>query len=147
MDYSPISLKVKRYCMDHQELQKRKLEKLQKIKHRYGQRKGLLYKLFAIKYYSTEAKAPEQIDFGNIYLQPSAAYVANTFVRDPENDKLTYGWEILPKPAKLNEGGDFEQRPVSMRLPVGSDGLLKMKVPQKEGAYRLFAMLVMAIII
>lgn len=74
----------------------------------------------------------------NIYLQPGATYTANTFVRDPENDKLTYRWEILPEPTKLSEGGDFEERPKSMKLPAGNDGLLKMNAPTKEGAYRLF---------
>jgi hypothetical protein len=52
--------------MDQPELQMRKLEKLQEIRLRYGQRKGLLSKLFATKYYSTEIAASEQVDFRKV---------------------------------------------------------------------------------
>lgn len=76
----------------------------------------------------------------NIYLKPGATYKATTTVTDPDNDKLTYRWEVMPEPTQLSEGGDFEARPKSIEGLVipGNDGSASVKTPGTEGAYRLF---------
>jgi hypothetical protein len=76
----------------------------------------------------------------NIYLQPGQSYTANAFVIDPENDRITYRWELLPEPTKVGEGGDFEERPkpINNLLSGISAGEIKVTTPSVEGAYRLF---------
>lgn len=60
---------------------------------------------------------------------------------DPDQDKLSYRWELLPEPTKVGEGGDFEERPKTIdhvfRNNDGS-GKAQVQVPQQEGAYCLF---------
>ena len=75
-----------------------------------------------------------------IYLQPGKTYPVKFIVRDPNNDKITHRWELLPESTDLKNGGDHESRPVAI------EGLLKtinkttamLKCDLKEGAYRLF---------
>ncbi len=62
-------------------------------------------------------------------------------VSDPDNDCLTYRWEVLPEPTKLSEGGDFEARPKPVEGLItspGKNGKIQVKAPTSEGAYRLF---------
>ena len=88
--------------------------------------------------YSLRVNKQKAVD--NIYLQPGASVSANAFAFDPDNDKLTYRWELLPEPTKLSEGGDFEARPKPIENAVtsGSNGNATFKVPELEGAYRIF---------
>ncbi|MCW3073604.1 MAG: hypothetical protein JWP69_673 [Flaviaesturariibacter sp.] len=76
----------------------------------------------------------------NIYLQRGKEYKVITVASDPDGDKLSYRWELLPEPVTLSEGGDFEQRSQSLEGLVQSNngGNSKIKAPVKEGAYRLF---------
>lgn len=76
----------------------------------------------------------------NIYLQPGASYTSRVAAVDPNNDKLTYRWELLPEATQLGEGGDFEPRPKAIEGLVKPDdkGNATVKAPDKEGAYRLF---------
>jgi hypothetical protein len=76
----------------------------------------------------------------NVYLRPGSSYNAVTMAIDPDNDKLTYRWELLPEPTQVGEGGDFESRPKAMdnAVTAGSDGKATLQAPEKEGAYRLF---------
>lgn len=76
-----------------------------------------------------------------MYLKPKASYTAVAVVTDPDHDKLTYRWELLPEPTKVGEGGDFEERPKSnegVLLNNTGNGTITLKTPDKEGAYRLF---------
>ncbi len=59
---------------------------------------------------------------------------------DPDNDKISYRWELMPEPAQLSTGGDFEARPSAIEglLTQGENGNAIFKAPDKEGAYRLF---------
>lgn len=76
----------------------------------------------------------------NIYLKPFVTNTAKTVVADPDNDKLSYTWEILPEPTQLSTGGDFEASPEPVKglITVHSAGTIEFKTPDKAGAYRLF---------
>lgn len=76
----------------------------------------------------------------NVYLLPGMQYNAVTVATDPDNDKLSYRWELLPEPTQLSEGGDFEARPKAINglITPGDDGHILFKAPDTEGAYRLF---------
>lgn len=87
--------------------------------------------------YSFQVNGKKAID--NVYLKPGENYPALAVVNDPDKDKLTYRWELLPEPTQVGNGGDFEARPKSIGSLVSDkgDGKAILKVPQTEGAYRL----------
>lgn len=76
----------------------------------------------------------------NIYLQPGKTYNVSAVAIDPDNDRLTYRWELMPEPTQLSQGGDFEARPKSMDglMSAKGDGKAELKTPDTEGAYRVF---------
>jgi hypothetical protein len=76
----------------------------------------------------------------NVYLQPGVQYAALAVVTDPDNDKLSYRYEVLPEPVKVSEGGDFEERPKPVANAVINfkNGKAHLKAPATEGGYRLF---------
>ncbi|HUQ97679.1 MAG TPA: hypothetical protein VM010_08435, partial [Chitinophagaceae bacterium] len=77
----------------------------------------------------------------NIYVKQGSRYNILAVAADPDGDKLTYRWEVLPEPTELSEGGDFEKRPeVLTTLVTGSgvNGKAVLKAPGKEGACRVF---------
>jgi hypothetical protein len=88
--------------------------------------------------YSLRLNNKKAID--NIYLQPGTSYNAVTIATDPENDKLTYRWELFPEPTQLSEGGDFEAKPKALEglITSANNGTAVVKSPEKEGEYRLF---------
>ncbi|WP_208420029.1 glycoside hydrolase family 2 protein [Paraflavitalea devenefica] len=88
--------------------------------------------------YSLQLNNKKALD--NIYLQPGSSYNAVTAVADPDKDKLSYRWEVLPEPTQLSEGGDFEARPkpIAGLVTTTGEGKATLKAPEKEGAYRLF---------
>ncbi len=76
----------------------------------------------------------------NVYLKPGSSYDVLAVASDPDNDPLSYRWELLTEPTQLSSGGDFEARPQSIEHLISSAGKGKagLKAPEKEGAYRLF---------
>jgi len=78
----------------------------------------------------------------NIYLKPGNNYAVFASVNDPDkNTTLNYRYELLPEPTEVGEGGDFEARPSSIENPFtanNGNGMITVKSPEKEGAYRLF---------
>lgn len=76
----------------------------------------------------------------NVYLKPGMSYHTVVVAADPDGDRLSYRWELLPEPTQLSEGGDFEARPkpVEGLLFPGEAGKALFKAPDTEGAYRLF---------
>src|SRR5690606_23952793 len=78
------------------------------------------------------------LDF--IYLSPGETYTAQLYVTDPDNDKLTTRWELLPESTDLKEGGDRESRPEAIPGLVSNTAMDRatLTAPAKEGAYRLF---------
>jgi hypothetical protein len=69
--------------------------------------------------------------------QPISAQAA---VTDPEKDKLTYRYELLPESTDLKQGGDRENRPtpVAGRINANDTGTALFAAPQQPGTYRLF---------
>jgi hypothetical protein len=60
---------------------------------------------------------------------------------DPENDPLTFRWEVREESSDRREGGDAERQPPSVPgAIVRSDdrGAAEIRMPEKPGAYRLF---------
>lgn len=78
--------------------------------------------------------------YNNIRLNKSEVYPAEVFVRNFENDSLTYHWEILYESTDLGVGGDHESRPESLEGLIISDmaNKIELKTPSEEGAFRLF---------
>ena len=75
-----------------------------------------------------------------IYLQPGKEYPVTVFSQDPNKDKLTTRWELLPESTDLKNGGDRESRPEVIPSSVTSKNIKNavLKTPEREGAYRLF---------
>ncbi|WP_285059750.1 glycoside hydrolase family 2 TIM barrel-domain containing protein [Pedobacter ginsengisoli] len=76
----------------------------------------------------------------SIHLNPQEKYLIALSASDPDNDKLTVRWELLPEATDLGQGGDRESRPVAIPDMVTSTSLTNamLTVPTKLGAYRLF---------
>ena len=77
----------------------------------------------------------------NIYLKPGVSLPLLAVVTDPESDKLTYRFEILPEPVTLSQGGDKEEKSPSIKnafFKNNGNGKVTMLTPLKEGAYRVF---------
>ena len=77
----------------------------------------------------------------NVYIKAGETYPVLAVVTDPDQDGLTYRWELLPEPTQVGEGGDFEARPKPVAnafLRSINNGQASLKTPEKAGAYRLF---------
>lgn len=89
--------------------------------------------------YSLQVNNQKSIDF--LYLKPDVHYSATVAAFDPNQDVLSYRWDVLPEPTQLSDGGDFEARPkVIENSIVGNPNknIITFVSPSKEGAYRLF---------
>lgn len=77
--------------------------------------------------------------YDNVRLKNGSVYTAKVAITDPEEDPLTYRWEVLPESTDLGDGGDYEERPKAVPGLFRSEagGKLEMEAP-KPGAYRLF---------
>ncbi|MEY8021424.1 glycoside hydrolase family 2 TIM barrel-domain containing protein [Muriicola sp. SD30] len=77
--------------------------------------------------------------YENVTLTTDKQYVATIVSTDPENDAISYKWEVLPESTDLGEGGDYEERPKAVQglFMVEKENTVLMKAP-KKGAYRLF---------
>ncbi|RSK46954.1 glycoside hydrolase family 2 TIM barrel-domain containing protein [Hymenobacter rigui] len=76
----------------------------------------------------------------NVYLQPGKKYPVQAAITDPDKDRLTYRYELLPESTDLKSGGDRESRPAAVAgaVPAGATATTTLSAPSKEGAYRLF---------
>jgi hypothetical protein len=76
----------------------------------------------------------------NIVLKAGSSSEALVVAFDPNQDSLSYRWEVLEEATKVGEGGDREVRPLTLENVIVSTagGRGTLKVPVKEGAYRLF---------
>jgi hypothetical protein len=76
----------------------------------------------------------------SIHLNPQEKYLIALSVSDPDNDKLTVRWELLPEATDLGQGGDKERRPVAIPDMVMASSLTSamLTVPTNLGAYRIF---------
>ncbi len=77
--------------------------------------------------------------YDNLMLTSDKEYKATITTSDPENDAVSYHWEVLPESTDLQEGGDYEERPKPIQgLFTEEEGnTLALRAPAK-GKYRLF---------
>ncbi len=67
-------------------------------------------------------------------------YKARTDTQDPNNDSLTYCWEIMRESTDLKTGGDAESKPerVPGLIVDAMKSEIELTAPEEPGAYRLF---------
>ncbi len=81
-----------------------------------------------------------QTAYDNIYLAASEVFEAEVLATDPDEDPLTYRYEILPEVPrdKQSDGGDFEPRPETIFGKDSKVNTITIAAPEKSGEYRLF---------
>ena len=77
--------------------------------------------------------------YESVRLEAGQTYTALAEISDPEDDALSYSWEILRESTDLQDGGDYEEKPEAVPdFVISKDGgKLEMQAPG-PGAYRLF---------
>jgi hypothetical protein len=93
-----------------------------------------------------ENKAPHiyafQLDgkkaMNSIQLKAGTTYDVMVDAADPNNDPLTFHYELLPEATNVGEGGDHEDRPTAVPLKLANVNKVSITTPAKKGAYRLF---------
>jgi len=91
----------------------------------------------AIESYTIEGKGR----YESVYLDPGRYYSVSVDATDPNNDELTYKWELLPESTDIKSGGDKESRPEAVEIKFKGEsnkGDIVFRAPKKEGPYRLF---------
>jgi hypothetical protein len=78
--------------------------------------------------------------FADVYVEPREVVTFEADVTDPEGETIRYEWELLPESTDIRAGGDAETRPDAVDLNVvdREDGTIRVRVPRKEGPYRMF---------
>jgi hypothetical protein len=75
----------------------------------------------------------------NIVLSPGEPMISRVEAGDPENDALSYIWELLEEPTALGIGGSYEARPRTLAsVKEDNSPILSMRAPGTAGQYRLF---------
>jgi len=74
----------------------------------------------------------------SVQLKSGASYEAIVDAADPDNDALSYHYELLPEATNVGEGGDHEDRPATVPLKLENVKKVRIKAPVQKGAYRLF---------
>lgn len=76
----------------------------------------------------------------NVMLNPEEEFNALVKATDPENDPLTFRWEILPEVPRdqQSDGGDYEPRPETLFSKTTKKNSCVIPAPQESGEYRLF---------
>jgi hypothetical protein len=78
----------------------------------------------------------------NIMLAPGEKCSATVNITEPDNDPVSYRWEILSEVPEdqQSHGGDFEMRPVTVLNSETGAGIntFEFEAPLQEGDYRLF---------
>ena len=77
--------------------------------------------------------------YDNVILDKNKTYKAQAKINDFENDELIYKWEVLPESTDLQDGGDLEKRPESIKFESINEqnGTLSFKMLE-SGNFRLF---------
>lgn len=81
-----------------------------------------------------------QTAYDNIYLSTSEVFEAKVSASDPDNNALTYKWEILHEVPvdRQSDGGDFEPRPATVFNIFSNENSITITAPEEPGEYRLF---------
>lgn len=78
--------------------------------------------------------------YHNVHLKSGQSYQARTQITDPDQDTLTYAWEIMEESTDLKTGGDAESKPKSLPDLIANLNRteIELTAPARPGAYRLF---------
>ncbi len=76
----------------------------------------------------------------NVYLKPGSLHTATLKAEDPEGDRLTFQWEIVPEVPRGGYAGAGERRPASIRELIQKAGghQLIFTAPGMPWPYRVF---------
>ncbi|MDT0606335.1 glycoside hydrolase family 2 TIM barrel-domain containing protein [Croceitalea rosinachiae] len=76
----------------------------------------------------------------NIKLSAGELYKTEVTIEDPDNDKLTYRWQIMRESQSTKTGGDAEYIPEKMNnlFTEPMEDFTSFRAPKLGGAYRLF---------
>ncbi|MFU8842797.1 MAG: glycoside hydrolase family 2 TIM barrel-domain containing protein [Bacteroidales bacterium] len=76
----------------------------------------------------------------HIYMTAGENFHAEVLASDPDNDPLTYHWEIIPEVPEhqQSDGGDFEPRPATVFTMDSDENAITISAPLQKGDYRLF---------
>jgi exo-beta-1,3-glucanase (GH17 family) len=81
------------------------------------------------------------IPFANQRVDRGQKLDASVHYKDPDDDRLSYEWEVFAESTDRRSGGEEESRPEHMDGVIqrdGRDGTVSLEMPNKPGAYRLF---------
>lgn len=78
--------------------------------------------------------------YESIWLKKDKEYAAVVYVRDPDNDELTYKWEIIKEGVEFPYGGRGEKKGAGIPNAIKDNTLseIQFKAPSEKGPYRLF---------
>jgi hypothetical protein len=72
-----------------------------------------------------------------VYLERNLEYTAIVYTSDPEEDLLTYRWEIRPEVTYFQENNTINYNMTHLFMEEG-DNKVQFIAPKEEGAYRIF---------
>jgi hypothetical protein len=77
----------------------------------------------------------------NVRLKPGRTYVAKVQASDPDQDPLTYFWDVMEESTEHKAGGDVESKPrqLSGLIEDPKKSGIALKSPTQPGAYRVYA--------
>lgn len=76
----------------------------------------------------------------DVVLTAGETYAATFDVEDPDDDAVTYRWEVKPESDATQEGGDFEEPITSIRGLIDDPRAARIRLTAPDvGAYRLLA--------
>jgi hypothetical protein len=83
----------------------------------------------------------DQISEDSVHLSANKVYEAKLYVYDPDDDPLSFAWEIKKESEAASGGGDFEadMETIENLIKGGQGPRVIITAPAIEGAYRLYA--------
>ena len=76
----------------------------------------------------------------NVRLKAGQTYTAKTAASDPDQNPLTYRWEVMAESTERKIGGDAESKPAPVPGLIAAPAVseISLQAPNQAGAYRLF---------
>jgi len=82
----------------------------------------------------------EKTAYANIFLEKGSRHSSTVYTHDPDNDLLTFSWEILHEGTNFPYGGQGEEKPpeVNGLIMDTTKPKIEFNAPGQDGPYRLF---------